>query len=1041
MKRIQTGLLLLLGLFVAAPALQAQYFGRNKPRYENFDFKVYETPHFEIYHYLPDSARVREVADWCEQWYAAHQNVLKDTIQFKNPLILYNDHADFQQTNAISGLIGVGTGGVTEALKNRVVLPLTMSKEQTHHVLGHELVHAFQYNMILRGDSTSIQNLGNLPLWMVEGLAEYMSIGRYDSNTAMWMRDAVLNDKVPTIKDLDKPEYFPYRWGQVFWAFLAGMQGDTIIKPFFIETAKYGLDDACKKVLQMSRENLSELWVQAIKRHYGQYVDGKREDPAGRALITTNRNGGRINISPVVSPDGRSVVFLSEKNLFSLDLFLANASNGEIERLLASQTKDGHIDDFESIESAGTWSPDSKQFAFVAVSKGRNVLVVKEVHSGKTVEELSFRQLPAFRNPSWSPDGRTIVVSGMVNGQTDLYLINVKTKKVEQLTNDPYAELHPSWSPDGRTIAFATDRLSQLNGPQHGKYTFNLAELDLESRTSNMIDLFSGADNLNPVYDLEGHLYFLSDRDGFRNLYQYDPAEDKVYQMTDLLTGISGITAYAPAISISRSEKRDKVLYSHYWENGYRIFSADPAKDFLRREVPVDSVDLSPAYLLKVNRQADNSVEEGLLSTASVAATAAPGNYEEREYKPKFNLTYVGGGGGVGVNVGGFGPTTGAYGGVDFLFSDILGNHQLFTSAVLNGRLVDFAGVAAYLNQKNRLGWGVSLSHIPYRLGGAFGPVGLDTLNFDDGSFLPVEHWVWQDERLFEDRVSAFLQYPFSQTLRVEGGASYSLYYNRIDQSDLYYDAFGRLVYEDRNKLDLDGTALDISQHIGSVYTALVGDNSYFAIASPLKGYRFRLGVEKFFDGFKSTQGQTGGADFWNLTADYRRYLYTKPVAFAFRALHSGRYGKDATQSVFRTNYIGYPWFVRGYFGNQTQDILFQNGKSTDILSGSKILVGNFEVRVPFTGPKQLALIGSKAFFSELAFFFDAGIAFDRFDQLGDDIIDPDTQLKIGPDPVMSAGASLRINLFGMMVLEPYYAFPIQKETKGVFGLNIVPGW
>ena len=118
MKRIQTGLLLLLGLFVAAPALQAQYFGRNKPRYENFDFKVYETPHFEIYHYLPDSARVREVADWCEQWYAAHQNVLKDTIQFKNPLILYNDHADFQQTNAISGLIGVGTGGVTEALKN-----------------------------------------------------------------------------------------------------------------------------------------------------------------------------------------------------------------------------------------------------------------------------------------------------------------------------------------------------------------------------------------------------------------------------------------------------------------------------------------------------------------------------------------------------------------------------------------------------------------------------------------------------------------------------------------------------------------------------------------------------------------------------------------------------------------------------------------------------------------------------------------------------------------------------------------------------------
>ncbi len=187
MKTKIAGLWLLIVL-LSAGGLQAQYFGKNKANYEDFDFKVYQTPNFEIYNYLENEGRLKEYAEEAERWYDMHQRVLKDTIVARNPIILYNNHADFQQTNTISGNIGVGTGGVTEAFKNRVVLPFAMSKQQSHHVLGHELVHAFQYNMVIRGDSTSLRNLGNLPLWMVEGLAEYMSIGSVDAHTAMWMR-------------------------------------------------------------------------------------------------------------------------------------------------------------------------------------------------------------------------------------------------------------------------------------------------------------------------------------------------------------------------------------------------------------------------------------------------------------------------------------------------------------------------------------------------------------------------------------------------------------------------------------------------------------------------------------------------------------------------------------------------------------------------------------------------------------------------------------------------------------------------------------
>ena len=139
----------ILGAFLlAGQVASAQYFGRNKPDYGSFEFRVTQTPHFEIYHYLDNDSLVNELARSAEEWYAIHQKVLRDTFTTRNPLILYSDHADFQQTGAVSGAIGTGTGGVTESIKNRVIMPVAHTLSQTDHVLGHELVHAFQFHML-----------------------------------------------------------------------------------------------------------------------------------------------------------------------------------------------------------------------------------------------------------------------------------------------------------------------------------------------------------------------------------------------------------------------------------------------------------------------------------------------------------------------------------------------------------------------------------------------------------------------------------------------------------------------------------------------------------------------------------------------------------------------------------------------------------------------------------------------------------------------------------------------------------------------------
>lgn len=1012
--------LIALALFTAV-SLQAQYFGRNKPRYEQIEYRVHQTPHFEIYHYLDNDTLLHALAEQSERWYRIHQAVLKDTIVERNPLIFYNDHPDFQQTNTISGDIGVGTGGVTEAFKNRVILPLAMSNQQTHHVLGHELVHAFQYNMILKGDSTSLNNLSNLPLWMVEGLAEYMSIGSVDAQTAMWMRDAVLNDDVPTLKKLNNPQYFPYRYGHTFWVFVTGLKGDEIIEPLFMATAKYGFEQACKMVMGMSSENLSELWVTLIKKHFGGALGDKKERTIGKALIN-DKNAGRMNISPVLSPNGQFVIFLSEKNLFTTDLFLADARTGKIIRRVASTLKDGHIDDFSYIESSGTWSPDSKQFAFVGVSQGGNILIIKEVQTGKTILETPLEGVPAFTNPAWSPDGKTIALTGLANGQVDIFTYNIKSKKVTQLTNNRYSEMHPAWSEDGSFLAFATDELSMNRGKTNGKWTFNLATLNIADNRVNHIDIFPGADNLNPIPDTANNIIFLSDRDGFRNIYQYEPTTGKVYQLTDLLTGVSGITSYSPAISLAR--RNNRIAYTHYLKNGYNIYRAR-LDEFLYKEVDPKAVDMSPAHLPRVNRQATALVDANLDIPLQPGELPAD-QIKEQPYKSKFKLDYVGGGGGIGIGTSNaFGTTSGVAGGVDLLFSDIMGNHQFFSSLSLNGEISDIGGTVAYINRKKRINWGGYISHTPYR------SLSLDNIEFDyplpvgDDLFLRTDRYEFSVYRLFEDQLGFFAQYPFSTTTRVEVGASGSIYSNQLTKLVNYYDDFGNLIKQDRTKLDAPP-----SLNLVTAEAALVGDNSFFGMTAPLQGQRYRLGLEQYFGDFNFTA----------LTADYRIYRFYKPVAFAFRAMHYGRYGAGSTE--LNPLFVGNPWFIRGYNSNTALDLFLQNDYVFDQLVGSKLLVANFEVRIPFTGPKRLALIKSNVLLTDLNFFVDGGVTWFDYDQFSIDEPQFNGEFTVYPvQPVFSAGASLRINLFGALILEPYYAIPLQKNTKGTFGLNLIPGW
>jgi hypothetical protein len=191
---------------LAPPSVEAQYFGRNNPQYRTFDFQVLQTEHFDIYYYPEEEEAVRDAARMAERWYdAALAHSRTTSSSERQPLILYASHPHFQQTNILGGPDRRGHGRRDRAFKQRVIMPFAHTYEETDHVLGHELVHAFQYDIsgwaARRAGSRRRRALPGAAL-VHRGDGRVPLVGPVDAHTAMWLRDAALRARSPRIEQL-----------------------------------------------------------------------------------------------------------------------------------------------------------------------------------------------------------------------------------------------------------------------------------------------------------------------------------------------------------------------------------------------------------------------------------------------------------------------------------------------------------------------------------------------------------------------------------------------------------------------------------------------------------------------------------------------------------------------------------------------------------------------------------------------------------------------------------------------------------------------
>ena len=932
-------------------------FGKNIVQYKSFDWHYIQSKYFDVYFYDSDkgSTNINSNAEFVARESLKSYDIISNAIgwKLKNriPIIVYNSHNDFQQTNIIDMYMPEGVGGVTELYKNRVVIPFDGNNNQFKTVIHHELVHAFINDYIYKG---SIQNMQNddvilIPLWMNEGLAEFLSTP-WQTESDMWMRDLVVNgEKLPKLNELNG--YLAYRGGQSVWKYIVEeldtlyAQGKTeapsiIASIFSAISTSSDLNTALEKALDLDLESLESGWHKYIKSEYWPDINNRDYlDDVSSTIFDYEKVNSTYDIGPSLSPDKSKLAFYSnQKGIMSLCIVQSDCKDCS-SKSISTILKSGMSIEFEELHvlKAGiSWSPDSKKIIVASSSKGKDLLYTIDTNNNKKQKhEFNEYNFGSISQPIWHPIDESKIAFIATNiSQSDIYLYDLKTKKIIQITNDIFTEKEISWSNDGKNILFSSDRTS--NKEELWSMEYDLFKYDLNQEVIIQLTDTDFNEHYPILTNNDSTLIYVSDYNGINNLSVKNLSDSSMKIITNLYTGISQITAVDNDIYFSSLNNRKFILSKL---DSSIIFNAPIDIKNAKWLSEINTYDFTKLknrfdkkrhnyrnYIFDKNLSQANT--ESKNDSLFITKIDSSGNYVTKKYKTKFSLDV--GQLSVGVGLNARNNNYAQNGLAMFQFSDILGDHKIYlgTELDVNFKRSDYALVYRYLPKL--IDWTVMFTH--------------------DG--FTVRNGYDQDN-----------PYLINQTLyeNISFGIDANRPLSRFNRIELNLSQYFMLVHDEKFNEGsqyggVESSDLIYNGNLTTFSTRYVWDNTRWFYTYPNNGSRFY---------FKFKTDPTTNKDINLLSFDGRVYRPLFNGVSIFLRNFLGHTWGDNRQSIYLGSepslYSSNPYISDFYLNefnsgnsnlltlfNFTENITPVRGVPFMYKSGDNLALFNFELRAPF---------------------------------------------------------------------------------------------
>lgn len=511
-------------------------FGQNRMQYGRFEWSFLRSENYDAFFYSGGRELATYSIKFAENNIQELEKILDHRLGGRIEIICYNTLSDYKQGNFGLEDINLNTGGYTQVVNNRVLVYFNGDHADLDRQLKEGLALVLLNELLYGGNlQERIQNAAflNLPQWYLQGLVSYLA---QDWNVTLdnKMKDILLSKKKFRFNRLSQNE--PVFAGHSFWRFLAEKyEREVIANLVYITKLTRNYESAISYVTNIEFPQLIDDYVAYYQSAYAKESSLLADFPSGEHKVK-KRIAPYIQDQMKASPKGNYLAFTTNK-YGKYKIWLMDLKTGKTKKIFKGGLKYHQLIIDQSFPLLA-WQAGGDKLSYVFEKKGQVYLRIVDLVNKKE-ETIRFLKFDKITGIDFSDNGRSIVLSAIRRGQSDLYIYDIPTRRERQITSDFYDDLHPRFVDFSGKILFSSNRKNDSLGvgvqsKLDADNNFEIYQYDLETNSPKLKRLTHtpGINETHPIDYNQKYFAYLSEYNGVRN--RYATRIEEVYDYTEI---------------------------------------------------------------------------------------------------------------------------------------------------------------------------------------------------------------------------------------------------------------------------------------------------------------------------------------------------------------------------------------------------------------------------------------------------------------------------------------------------------------------------
>lgn len=498
-------------------------FGKNRVQYNPVVWEFYRYKGFDVFFYTGGKELSHLTAEAAQRMITDFEARFNYSLENRPQIILFTRLSDLKQTNlGTAPELANNPGGLSRTAGNKILLNLESGTVAFLSQLRMGLCAAFVQELLYGGnlrERVRSKALLTLPAWFEKGLIRFLC-EPWTSDEISRVRDGFIHNRYLHLGRLDGEEALLA--GKSFWSFISVVYGEKVIPDILEATrAHRNADGGLQAALSMGTRGLIQEWLNYLDKNY--FKPEKELQAEQRKAIQGKARRNYTYPQVAMSRDGQKMAWV--RNEFGkVRIYLSDSSGKNRSRIYSAGFKLRGLNDYTWPVLA--WHPQHL-LVFTDEHKGR--LRIHFYNPETQSRETKFlNDMSKVNSIDVSPDGKTLLVCGIRNGQSDLFLYNNIANTWQPLSQDRWDEAHARWLPDGENIVFSSNRTSDSLFPKLKTRVPLFPEANHDLFQLNVYDKSTVLRRLTQTPEIHessaevlgnGSLRFLSNANGVTNLY------------------------------------------------------------------------------------------------------------------------------------------------------------------------------------------------------------------------------------------------------------------------------------------------------------------------------------------------------------------------------------------------------------------------------------------------------------------------------------------------------------------------------------------